>query len=59
MSGDGPRMPEGTSFRTDTGEIECESSGRGITCTDVATGKYFVIGDYVVQINNGGGEQAH
>jgi S1-C subfamily serine protease len=41
----GNSMPEGTSFRTPDGRIECGSSGRGITCTDRTTGAYFILGD--------------
>jgi serine/threonine protein kinase len=41
----GPSMPEGTSFRTQSNAIECGSSSRGITCTDLASGAYFVLGD--------------
>lgn len=51
----GPAMPEGTTFRTPDGGIECGSSSRGITCTDRSTGAAFVIGDYRVVISNGGG----
>jgi hypothetical protein len=54
----GPAMPLGASFRTPAGTIECGSSRRGITCTDLTTGSYFVIGDYRVRINNGSGEVA-
>jgi Protein kinase domain len=50
----GPSMPEGTSFRTPSGAIECGSSSRGITCSDLSTGNGFTIGDYGVHINNGG-----
>lgn len=55
----GPAMPEQTSFRTPQGAISCGSSGRGITCTDLATGNYFVIGDTQVIVNNGGGETTY
>ncbi len=55
----GPSMPMGTSFRTPAGTIECGSSTRGITCTDLTTGAYFVIGDYYVRIGNRGAEQRY
>jgi hypothetical protein len=35
------------------------SSSKGITCTDLTTGAYFVIGDYLVRVNNGAGESIH
>jgi hypothetical protein len=52
----GPAMPIGSSFTTPGGNITCDSSSRGITCRDDATGAYFTIGDYHVRINNGSGE---
>ncbi|MEX2647011.1 MAG: S1C family serine protease [Gaiellaceae bacterium] len=52
----GPDMPMGTSFRTPRGNISCDSSTRGITCTDVASGNRFVIGDYRLRLRNGGTE---
>jgi hypothetical protein len=52
----GPAMAEGTSFRTPADAIECGSSSRGITCTDLATRDYFVIGDHYVRIVNDGHE---
>jgi S1-C subfamily serine protease len=57
--GGGPAMQIGSSFRTPAGTVECGSSTRGITCTDVTTGAYFVIGDRHVRINNGTGEVVH
>jgi hypothetical protein len=48
----GPAMPEGTSFQTPAATIECGSSSRGITCTDLTTGASFVIGDYRVVVDN-------
>ena len=55
----GPAMQMGTSFTTPGGAVTCDSSSRGITCTDNVTGSYFVIGDYSVVINNGGGEKRY
>jgi hypothetical protein len=49
----GPSMPEGTSFTTPGGTIKCESSSRGITCTDTATSASFTIGDYSVVVKQG------
>ena len=51
----GPSMPEGTSFATPAGTITCESSSRGITCTDTATSASFTIGDYTIVIQHGSG----
>jgi hypothetical protein len=48
----GPAMPEGTAFVTPEGAISCESSSRGISCTDVAGGSSFVIGDQNVVLHN-------
>jgi len=59
ISGDGPHMPEGTSFTTNSGDITCGSSTRGITCTDHVTGAYFIIGDYYVIVANNGQEARH
>ncbi len=53
----GPAMPHGASFRTPAGTIECDSSTLGITCVDLLSGAYFVIGDYVVRVFNGGAER--
>lgn len=50
----GPSMPMGTSFRTPDETIECTSSTRGITCTDLMTGRGFTIGDQSIVIQNGG-----
>jgi Trypsin-like peptidase domain len=50
----GPAMPEGTSFLTPTGAIKCDSSSRGITCTDQATGDYFTLGDQRLIVSQGG-----
>ncbi len=48
----GPSMPQGTSFRTPAGTIECGSSSRGITCIDLAgSGESFTIGDHYVNVN--------
>lgn len=48
----GSSMPEGTSFRTPSGAIECRSSSRGITCTDLTgTDQSFTIGDHYVEVN--------
>ena len=55
----GPAMPMGTSFTTPGGLVTCESSSRGITCTDNYTGAYFVIGDYKVRVNVGYGEETY
>ena len=52
-------MPMGTSFTTPGGLVTCESSSRGITCTDNFTGAYFVIGDYKVRVNVGYGEETY
>jgi serine/threonine-protein kinase len=50
----GNSMPEGTSFRTPAGTLECGSSSRGITCTDLRTGNAFTIGDRYVRVTNNG-----
>jgi predicted Ser/Thr protein kinase len=55
----GGSMPEGTSFRTPAGTIECGSSSRGITCSDLASGDGFTIGDYYVLVTNGGSTQRY
>ncbi len=48
----GPSMPMGTSFRTPASSIECGSSSRGITCTDLTgSGESFTIGDNYVNVN--------
>jgi S1-C subfamily serine protease len=49
-----PSMPEGTAFRTPSGAIECDSSSRGITCTDRTTGAYFILGDYRLIVSKSG-----
>jgi S1-C subfamily serine protease len=53
----GPAMPEDTSFRTPGGKLECDSSSRGITCTDRTTGAYFILGDtrLIISHRAGGG----
>lgn len=50
----GPAMPEGTAFRTPNGAIECNSSSRGITCTDRTTGRYFILGDQQLIVSRNG-----
>lgn len=55
----GPALSLGDSFTTPVGLVTCESSNRGISCIDNTTGSYFVIGDYAVKINNGGGEEGY
>jgi hypothetical protein len=53
-------MPEGTSFTMPAGTITCESSSRGITCTDLTgTDASFTIGDYVVRVINNGVERSY
>jgi hypothetical protein len=41
----GPSMPMGTSFTTPGGTIRCDSSRRGITCSDQLGSGAFTIGD--------------
>jgi hypothetical protein len=41
----GYSMPEGTSFRTPNGQIECDSSSHGITCREKVSGHSFRIAD--------------
>jgi S1-C subfamily serine protease len=55
----GPPLQLGESFTTPAGSLSCDSSSRGITCTDLTTGSYFVSGDYEVKINNGAGEESY
>jgi hypothetical protein len=55
----GPAMAEGDSFMTPAGTIRCGSSTRGITCTDLASGSAFVIGDYQVHVINHGHDAVH
>lgn len=55
----GPELELGDSFTTPGGQVTCESSNRGVTCVDNTTGWYFVIGDYTVKTNNGGGEEGY
>jgi len=51
----GPAMAEGTSFTTPSGSIRCESSSRGITCTDLTgSGASFTIGDVHIVTSTGG-----
>jgi S1-C subfamily serine protease len=47
----GPSMPMGTAFTTPGGTIRCESSRRGITCTDLIAGGSFTIGDQQLVID--------
>lgn len=51
----GPSMPMGSTFRTPSGSIRCDSSTRGITCVDRQTGSSFTIGDFKVIIRPAGG----
>jgi S1-C subfamily serine protease len=51
----GPSMPMGTAFTTPAGTIRCDSSSRGVTCTDTASGASFTIGDYRIVIRGGAG----
>ena len=55
----GPAMPMGTAFETPSGSIRCDSSSRGIRCTDAITGSGFTIGDHYVVVRNGGAEQRY
>jgi Prokaryotic RING finger family 1 len=56
----GPAMAEGTSFATPSGSIRCESSRRGITCSDLTgSGESFTIGDWrIVTTGSGAGSAA-
>jgi S1-C subfamily serine protease len=55
----GPSMPMGTQFTTPGGNLRCDSSSRGITCRDAATGSGFTIGDHYVVVRNGGTERRY
>ena len=52
----GPALAVGRSLTNSSGTITCDSSSRGITCRDRATGNSFVIGDRYVRVINGGQE---
>ena len=48
----GYSMPEGTSFRTPSGEIECSSSSGGITCDELGGARHsFRIADLYVRLD--------
>ena len=47
----GPAMPMGTAFNTPSSALVCDSSSRGITCTDGTTRETFTIGDHYVRVN--------
>jgi hypothetical protein len=53
----GPAL--GLGEKVTSGAITCDSSSRGITCTDRNTGNSFVIGDLKVRIRNDGREESH
>lgn len=52
----GQTLAMGRSLTNPSGTITCDSSSRGITCRDRATGNTFVIGDRYVRVINGGQE---
>ncbi len=54
----GPSMPMGTSFHTASGEISCDSSTRGISCTD-GQGHGFTIGDHYLIVRSPSGERRY
>jgi hypothetical protein len=49
----GPALRFGQAIVSPGGAIRCESSSRGITCTDRSSGKGFVIGDHQHILNDG------
>jgi hypothetical protein len=54
----GPALSFGQTVTNPTGSIACESSSRGITCTNTL-GSRFVIGDHYVRVMNGGREERY
>jgi hypothetical protein len=47
-------MPMGTAFTTPLGTFRCDSSSRGITCADRASGASFTIGDHRTIVRRAG-----
>lgn len=55
----GPALGFGERVSSTSGDLNCESSSRGISCSDRSSGNSFVIGDYQVVLRNSGGETRH
>ena len=55
----GPAMPMGTEFTTPSRAVNCNSSSRGIACTDATTGSGFTIGDHYVIVRNAGSQRRY
>jgi Trypsin-like peptidase domain len=49
----GPALPMGRSLTNAASTIQCDSSSRGVTCTDLTTGDAFTIGDYKIVFASG------